>query len=263
MIEAVIFDWAGTTVDYGCMAPVEAFRKSFAEVNITVSNAEIREPMGKLKIDHIRSMLAMPRIYDAFYSQYQRAYDEDDVMRIYKQFTAYLMSTISQYTTVKPYVLETIHQLRSMDIKIGSTTGYTDEMMEQVLRDAKRQGYCPDYWVSPDRVNGKGRPNPFMIFKNMEYLEIDDVRKVVKVGDTISDIEEGKHAGVYTIGVLEGSSLIGLSETEFKSLDDTTFYDVLQHAKDAYFKAGADAVIMNIKELIPWIKQHQRKDYIR
>ena len=28
-LEAVIFDWAGTTVDYGCFAPVEAFIKAF------------------------------------------------------------------------------------------------------------------------------------------------------------------------------------------------------------------------------------------
>ena len=33
-IEAVIFDWAGTTVDYGCFAPVEALRQAFREVGI-------------------------------------------------------------------------------------------------------------------------------------------------------------------------------------------------------------------------------------
>ena len=28
-IEAVIFDWAGTTVDFGCFAPVQAFVEVF------------------------------------------------------------------------------------------------------------------------------------------------------------------------------------------------------------------------------------------
>ena len=61
-IEAVIFDWAGTTVDYGCFAPVMAFGQVFEQFGIHVTMEEIREPMGMLKWDHIRTMLSMPRI---------------------------------------------------------------------------------------------------------------------------------------------------------------------------------------------------------
>lgn len=49
MIKTVIFDWAGTTVDFGCMAPVHAFRNAFLEKGIQLTDKEIREPMGKLK----------------------------------------------------------------------------------------------------------------------------------------------------------------------------------------------------------------------
>lgn len=45
-IEAVIFDWAGTVVDYGCFAPVEAFRQAFEEAGIHPAVEEIRKPMG-------------------------------------------------------------------------------------------------------------------------------------------------------------------------------------------------------------------------
>ena len=55
-IEAVIFDWAGTTVDYGCFAPVQAFITAFEEYGITPTFDEVREPMGMLKRDHIRTM---------------------------------------------------------------------------------------------------------------------------------------------------------------------------------------------------------------
>lgn len=62
-IEAVIFDWAGTTVDYGCMAPVQAFVKAFEKFGITPTEDEIRKPMGMLKRDHVRTMMNMDRIH--------------------------------------------------------------------------------------------------------------------------------------------------------------------------------------------------------
>ena len=61
-IEAVIFDWAGTTVDYGCFAPVQVFTEVFTNAGVAPTPQEVREPMGMLKWDHIRTMLEMPRI---------------------------------------------------------------------------------------------------------------------------------------------------------------------------------------------------------
>ena len=61
-IEAVIFDWAGTTVDYGSFAPVQAFMDAFREFGITPTVAEVREPMGMLKWNHIHTMMQMNRI---------------------------------------------------------------------------------------------------------------------------------------------------------------------------------------------------------
>ena len=56
MIKAVIFDWAGTTVDYGCFAPVQAFMETFKAAGVEPTMEETRKPMGMLKIDHIRTM---------------------------------------------------------------------------------------------------------------------------------------------------------------------------------------------------------------
>ena len=69
-IEAVIFDWAGTTVDYGCFAPVQAFVEVFKHFGIEPTMDEVREPMGMLKIDHIRTMLSMPRIHDLWVKEH-------------------------------------------------------------------------------------------------------------------------------------------------------------------------------------------------
>lgn len=59
MIEAVIFDWAGTTVDYGSLAPVIAFKKAFADVGIELSDDDIRRDMGMAKWDHIGRILEL------------------------------------------------------------------------------------------------------------------------------------------------------------------------------------------------------------
>ena len=50
--QLVIFDWAGTTVDYGCFAPVNAFALAFQKFGVTPTVEEIRAPMGMLKRDH-------------------------------------------------------------------------------------------------------------------------------------------------------------------------------------------------------------------
>lgn len=218
MIEAVIFDWAGTTVDYGCFAPVQAFREAFGQFGIPVTMEETRKPMGMLKKDHIRTMLKMERIREAWKTRYGKEPQEEDVNAIYAQFEPKLLGILDRFCTPKPGVLETVERLRKMGIKIGSTTGYTDRMMEIVAPQAARQGYAPDFWISPDGTQGKGRPYPYMIFKNLEKLQVSCVKNAVKVGDTVSDIKEGVNAGVWSAGVIEGSSELGLSEEEFEAL---------------------------------------------
>ena len=204
--EAVIFDWAGTTVDYGCFAPVQAFVEVFRHFGIEPTMEEVREPMGMLKRDHIRAMLEMPRIRNLWKEKYGVFPENEETDKLHNLFETKLMGILDQFAEVKPYVLDVVKDLRTEGIKIGSTTGYTDAMMRIVVPKAKENGYEPDAWFSPDSVGNAGRPYPYMIFKNMEALKIRNVGRVMKVGDTVSDIKEGKNAGVFTVGVVEGSS---------------------------------------------------------
>ena len=249
MIEAVIFDWAGTTVDYGCFAPVQAFMEAFAHFHIPVTIEETRKPMGMLKIEHIRTMMKMERIAGLWECEYGRSSDDRDVQAVYEQFEPKLLSILKDFSCPKPFVLETMEQLRKMGIKIGSTTGYTDKMMNIVVPRAAEQGYSPDFWVSPDGVEGMGRPSPFMIFKNLQELKIPSVRHAVKVGDTVSDIQEGVNAGVWSVGIVEGSSELGLSQQEFESLPDAG-RDILTRKVEKTFRdAGAHFVLPNLSAL--------------
>lgn len=249
-IEAVIFDWAGTTVDYGCFAPVQAFAEVFRQAGIEPTAEEVREPMGMLKRDHIKTMLAMPRIRGLWTEKYESEPQEEDIDRLYHSFEENLMRILHKFAEPKPYVLDTVAKLREMGIKIGSTTGYTDEMMAVVVQKAKEAGYGPDVWFSPNSVGNAGRPYPYMIFKNMEVLKVSSVENVVKVGDTVSDIKEGKNAGVFTIGVIEGSSEMGLSQDEYEKMSEDERDRLAGEVTRRFMDAGADAVIMNMGELI-------------
>ena len=248
-VKAVIFDWAGTTVDYGCFAPVGAFLETFRKRKIEPTLEEVRKPMGMLKKEHIRTMLEMERISDCWQEKYGRKYTKEDLDEMYRVYEKALFAVLPQYTDVKPYVLETVDALREKGIKIGSTTGYTDEMMAIVVKEAAKKGYQPDFWCSPDAVLDAGRPYPFMIFENMKALGIRSVNEVVKVGDTVSDILEGKNAGVYSVGVVEGSSELGLTMEEYENLSDEEREQQINRVTEIYRNAGAVAVILNMSEL--------------
>lgn len=257
-IEAVIFDWAGTTVDYGCFAPVEAFAEVFRHYGVEPTMEEIREPMGMLKIDHIRAMLAMPRIRGCWVEKYKSQPAEENVQQMYAIYEEKLLGILDQFADPKPDTIQAVDTLRSMGIRIGSTTGYTDKMMAIVVPEAKKRGYEPDCWFSPDSTGLKGRPYPYMIFRNMEALEIQDVRSVLKVGDTVSDIKEGKNAGVWSAGVAVGSSEMGLSAGEYQALPEQEKEAHYRKVEKTFREAGADFVFRDLKEMAEYISGNMR-----
>lgn len=249
-IEAVIFDWAGTTVDYGCFAPVQSFIEAFQQYGIKPTIEEVRKPMGMLKIDHIRTMLKMERISELWSQMNGRIWNENDVNNIYQIMEKKTLEILPDFVDIKPQVRETVDKLKAYGIKIGSTTGYTDEMMNIVAPIAKENGYEPDLWVSPNSVNNIGRPYPYMIFENMKKLGVSAVQKVMKVGDTVADIKEGKNAGVITVGIIEGSSVMGYTKEEYQALPPKERLKESRRVENIYKEAGADYVIKDVSGLL-------------
>ena len=251
--EAIIFDWAGTTVDYGCFAPVQAFMEIFKEYGITPTMEETRKPMGMLKWDHIKTMLSMERIREEFKRIHGRDFTDQDVDEMHEKFAASLMKILDQFSDPKDYVVDTVAKLRDAGLMIGSTTGYTDAMLEIVTKEAAKAGYKPDCWFSPDSTGHMGRPYPYMIFKNMEALKVTGVDKVMKVGDTLSVIREGKNAGVFTVGIIEGSSEMGLTKEEYAALSPEEREAKVKAVTKRYMDAGADAVVQDIRGVLELI----------
>ncbi|MED3911787.1 phosphonoacetaldehyde hydrolase [Peribacillus simplex] len=248
-VQAVIFDWAGTTVDYGCFAPVQAFVEIFRIRGIDITIKEAREPMGLLKMDHIKELLKMKRISNLWIAKFEKEADERDLKSLYMDFEALLFKVLKENAKPIPGVIELVGRLRQQGIKIGSTTGYTREMIDVVKEEAKKWGYHPDSIVASTDVP-TGRPAPWMCFKTAMNLQVYPLSKIVKVGDTISDIKEGISAGMWTVAVLKGGSEIGLSEAEINEMDPYDLQKRMKHAENRFLNAGADFVIDEIGDLL-------------
>ena len=247
-IECVIFDWAGTAVDFGCFAPVNAFLKAFGDIGIHITEAEVRIPMGMAKIEHVRQLLRMDRINNEFKDSHGRDWTEEDVVKLNHAFEEYLFATLTDYANPIDHVIDTANALRQQGIKIGSTTGFTRAMMDVVEPAAREKGYYPDCCVTPDGLP-KGRPAPFMIFQNMIALNVQDMDCIVKIGDTIEDIREGLNANVWSIGIVIGSSELGLSEAEINDMPITELNEKMAAVRRKMTEAGADYVIDTMNEL--------------
>lgn len=248
-IEAVIFDWAGTVVDYGSFAPVEAFRRAFAEAGVQPTTEEIRRPMGLSKRLHVQKMFEMPRIADQWLQSRGRAWTDADAEEVYQRSETLILEILKDYAAPLPHVLETAALLRERGLRIGSTTGYNDEMMSIVAPAAAQAGYRPDCWFSSDSTGKIGRPFPYMVFRALEALRVSGVGAAVKVGDTVADIREGQNAGLITVGLVEGSSLMGLLQAEYEGLCPAERERRVARVRKAYADCGADYVILHMGQL--------------
>ena len=256
-IKCVIFDWAGTTVDYGCFAPVAAFIESFEKIGIHVTAEETRMYMGLTKIEEIRALFSLDRVRKEFYDKYNREFTEEDVMGRFYDFQEILFATLEQYSQPIPGLVETVGKLREKGIKIGSTTGYTKAMMDIVMPAAEKNGYKPDNCVTSDNLPG-GRPNPYMIYQNMIDLGIPSVDNIIKCGDTIADIKEGVNAKVKSIGIILGSNEMGLTEDEVKALSSDELKARMDIVCSRMLEAGADAVLDSITDLPEYINNNYK-----
>jgi phosphonoacetaldehyde hydrolase len=216
-LQGAIFDWAGTTIDYGCFAPTRVFMEGFTAQGVEITLAEARAPMGKAKRDHITEIMNMPRVTTAWQEAHGVLPTDDDVQRIYEEFLPRQIAVVGDYAELIPGTIEMVSALRERGMVIGSCTGYTRSIMEAVIPVAKENGYEPDCIVTSDEVS-QARPAPWMALKIAEQMRIYPLEAWVKVGDTVTDIEEGINAGMWTIGILKTGNELGMDLEAVQSL---------------------------------------------
>jgi len=253
-LKAVIFDWAGTTVDYGCFAPTGVFIEVFRQKGIEITMEEARGPMGMHKRDHIRVISKYPRVAAEWRLVYQRDCNEKDVEEMFTNFIPLQLAIIEEHATIVPELPEALKVIRSLDMKIGSTTGYNHAMMEILTAAAAKQGYIADSVVCSTDVPA-GRPAPWMAFRNAENLGTYPMQSIVKIGDTISDIQEGINAGMWSVGVIMTSNEMGLTLKEINMLDSHELENRKQIVREIFLSAGADYVIDTLAEIGELINQ--------
>ena len=244
-LEAVIFDWAGTTVDFGCHGPVQAFVDTFAAFGVVVSNAEARAPMGMGKRDHVAAMCSVPRIGEAWRNVYGVPPTEPDIYRMYAYVESVMTETIHRYSTPIAGVVEAVRQLRDLGLRIGSCTGYPSSVAAVLAEGARRNGFVPDTVVCASDV-AHGRPAPDMCLEAMRRLNVSDPARSVKIGDTVNDVLEGTRAGMWTIGITLSGSMAGLTEGELAALSEAEKWKLHERISDELTEAGAHFTAQNL-----------------
>ncbi len=247
-ISLAVFDWAGTIADFGCLAPVAAFVKAFADEGIAVSNEVARGPMGLDKKNHLRALLGEPQTSDAWTARTGRAWNEQDVDRLFGKYVRCQMDALAEHAALVPETLACVENLRRKNIQIGTTTGYFRDAAQFMARAGKEQGFHSACDVCAEDVP-VGRPAPFMLYRVMEHLQVYPASHVMKVGDTVPDIEEGLMAGAWSIAVTDSSSQMGLGQKEWAALDEPTRADRRAAVRGKFTAAGAHYVVDSIAEL--------------
>jgi phosphonoacetaldehyde hydrolase len=249
-LKAVILDWAGTTVDYGCFAPAVVFIEVYKRKGIAITMEQAREPMGAHKKVHIRMISRMEAVRRMWRDVRGRLPDEDDVEAMFQDFVPLQVACLAKYADLIPGTLEALAAFRQRGLKIGSTTGYTVEMMEVLLEEAKKRGYVPDSSVCAAQVPA-GRPCPWMCLQNAMNLQLYPMEAFVKVGDTLPDIAEGLNAGMWTVGVAKTGNELGLTEQEIIALEPEVLKAKLDRAYQRMHQAGAHYVVDAIGDVPP------------
>ncbi len=259
-IDAVIFDWAGTVVDFGCFAPTQIFVDAFKSAyDFDLTLEEARRPMGLGKWQHIEALGQDKDISARWSAQFGRAMTKEDIDHLYETFIPLQCDRVAAHSALIPGVLELVTMLKQHSCKIGSTTGYPREVMDQLIQAAALQGYHPQSIVCTGDLVSGGRPGPWMALTSAIELKARAAWRCVKVDDTTPGIEEGLNAGMWTVGVTLSGSLCGITEESFNSLSDKQKEVLRAPAAKVLEQAGAHFVIDTVADLMPVLQEIDAK----
>lgn len=256
-LKAAILDWSGTTADKYVIAPAAVFMEVFKLFDVPITMQEARFPMGLRKDLHIKEITKMPEVRKRWIEKKGSEPTDLDVQAMFKEFVPAQLKCLNKYSTLIPGTVETVNTLRNeYNLKIGSTTGFTKEMVDSLLSDAKAQGYTPDSSVAGDQVENGERPKPFMLYRNLELLNVNPIQSVVKVDDTVGGVGEGLEGGCWTVGLSRYSNYMDVDSLEHEmELSEDEMQYKLNISRDILRKSGAHYVVDSITDL-PGVVKH-------
>lgn len=250
-VKAVILDWSGTTADKYVIAPARVFAEVFEREGVPISMSEAREPMGMRKDLHIATICNNPTIRQRWFDAKGRYPNQNDVNEMYKNFIPAQLKCLPNYTDLIPGAAESIKILRKeYGIKVGSTTGFIRSMVDILVEGAKKQGLEFDATVAGDEVINGSRPKPFMIYRNMDLMNVHPIQSVIKVDDTVSGVGEALEAGCWGVGVARYSNYMDINSfEEEKSFSAEEIEERTEKSREKLRKTGVHFVIDSIADL--------------
>lgn len=220
MIELVVFDMAGTTVDEDNVvyktvrAAINAAGYDFTQEQVQAAGA------GKEKSQAIRDVLALDG----------KEHSDAEVAALFAAFQTQLREAYAALEVrEQPGASGVFATLRQRGVKVVLNTGYDRATAEGLVRQLGWElGKDIDALVTASDVR-HGRPAPDMIYQAMSLTGVQDPRAVAKVGDSQIDIEEGKNAGCgMTFAITTGAQ----TETQLQVSQPTAVVSRLTEVAD-------------------------------
>lgn len=193
-LEFILFDMIGTTVQdvqTGKSLILDSFQKAFSLNGYDIHYDLLNQQRGKSKIVAIEHILSI------------RQLDLTLKNKIYIDFMNLLNESVTDFQEIAA-ASNIFHLLKAQGIKIGIGSGLPHSFMLKIMHHLNWEIANFDYIGSSDTL-GIGRPDPIMILDAMQQLGLTDKRAILKIGDTLVDVQEGKNAGVWTAMVLTGT----------------------------------------------------------
>ncbi|MDO7906714.1 HAD hydrolase-like protein [Paenibacillus sp. JX-17] len=249
MIQAVIFNWDSMIADCRGQKLLQGIMDIFRWKGIEITARQAETGRGLPIREHIAVILRLADVRARWHEAFGHEPGRPDIEQMYVELLPVLVSLLPSSGEPFPGMDRALAELQERSIQCGSTTAFPSDMLRRLRGPAEsRHRLVLDSLVSPCEVQNNGRPYPWMMYENARRLHVYPLTDILKIGDTAADMQEGRNAGVWTVGLVNRQAEAGLSAES----DSIPHEESRHHSAQLLRKAGAHMVIDTLSEL-PWV----------
>jgi phosphonatase-like hydrolase len=223
MIKMIVFDMAGTVINEDNVVYKTLLNAINAEGYELSLEQVLAEGAGKEKLQAIKNIL----------EKYTVNSTDEIPHKIFQHFQT-MLRLAYETMEIKPQAgaEELFRELRRMGIYVVLNTGYDVNTAKSILEKVGWEaGKQIDAMITASDVT-KNRPEPDMIVLAKKKFGLNGSDQIIKIGDSIIDIEEGQNANCYlSIGITTGA-----------------------HSREQLLAAKPDLIIDRLSEIFPVVK---------
>lgn len=240
-IKLALFDMAGTTVDDiidGRPLVLQSFADTFDAAHVPVPWEVLNGQRGKDKLEVFRTLLAS---HGGLHGEAL----EDTSRRLLGVFTAQLLRNVERLREM-PGATAAFQFLKQRGVFVALGSGSPLSVTQAIARHLGWSSSGLVDYVTCSEEAGAGRPHPHMLHRALQAAgllrrdsSVNEVQRgfnygqVLKVGDTVQDVAEGRNVGALTIAVASGTQSVETLE-----------------------RAGPTAVLSSVGQLPDWLVTH-------